>query len=34
MVPISAAGVPFMPKAARSDETQTLFFISKNKYII
>lgn len=34
MVPISAAGVPFMPKAARSDETQSLYFVSKNKYIV
>ncbi len=34
MVPISAAGVPFMPKAARSDEVQSLYFVSKNKYII
>lgn len=34
MVPISAAGVPFMPKTAKSDEIQALYFISKNKYII
>ena len=34
MVPISAAGVPFMPKAARSDEVQALYFVSKNKYVI
>ncbi len=34
MVPISAAGVPFMPKAARSDEVQKLNFVSKNKYFI
>ena len=34
MVPIAAAGIPFMPKAARSDELQSLYFISRNKYII
>lgn len=34
MVPIAAAGIPFMPKAARSDETQMLYFVSRNKYYI
>lgn len=34
MVPIANSGVPFMPKAAKSDELQCLFFFSKNKYII
>lgn len=34
MVPISAAGIPFMPKAAKSDEIQSLYFVSRDKYIV
>ena len=33
-VPVSAAGVPFMPKTAKSEETQTLFFYSKHKFVL
>jgi hypothetical protein len=34
LVPIINSGVPFMPKHAKSDERVSLFFISKDKYII
>lgn len=33
-VPVSGAGVPFMPKTARSVETQNLFIVSKHKWIL
>ena len=33
-MPVQAAGVPFMPKTAKSEETQTLFFYSKHKFIL
>jgi hypothetical protein len=34
MVPIPSSGVPFMPKEAKSHETVSLFWLSKDKYII
>lgn len=33
-VPVSAAGVPFMPKTAKSEEIQNFYFISKHKWIL
>lgn len=33
-VPVSASGVPFMPKTAKSEESQTLYFYSKHKWVI
>ena len=34
VVPVANSGVPFMPKQAKSEETQTLFIISKDEYVI
>ena len=34
MVPVANSGVPFMPKQAKSDEENTLYIVSKDKYII
>ena len=34
MVPVANSGVPFMPKQAKSNEEQTLFLYSKNKYVV
>lgn len=34
LVPIANTGVPFMPKQAKSEEIQTLYIVSKDKYII
>ena len=34
IVPIANTGVPFVPKTARSTETQTIYFISKDKWIL
>ena len=34
MVPVANTGVPFMPKQAKSEETQTLYIISANKFLV
>ena len=33
-VPIANTGVPFVPKTAKATETQTIYLISKDKWII
>jgi hypothetical protein len=34
MVPVANTGVPFMPKQAKSEETQILYIVSKDKFIL